>query len=395
MAETYTSKYASGAVVDAALDKAGTALQPGDVVNALNSTSTTAPLSAAQGKALADGKISGPASATDNAIARFDGTTGKLVQDSANATMADNGALTLATGSVTDPQPILNLSQTWNNANKTFTGIKANITDTASKSDSLLMDLQVGGSSKFKIDKNGRISSENFYVGSVYAMGSNDIGIIGRIFGVNNSYITVGVNGFFTIATNGKVGIFMDFPTPNVYLPSDVAFGFNSGALSTDAATPDVTLYRDAANTLAQRRSTIAQESRLYGSYTSATAYQRLSTKTIREAVTCAAGASVTTTISIPKYTHLVGVTTRVTTAIGTTNSTTGYTVGDGTDADLWGAITGTAQGTTSDRRDFTAVDALGPDGADRTITLTAVGGNFDGTGVIEVCAYYLAAEAD
>jgi hypothetical protein len=29
MAETYTSKYATGAAVDAALDKAGTALQPG------------------------------------------------------------------------------------------------------------------------------------------------------------------------------------------------------------------------------------------------------------------------------------------------------------------------------------------------------------------------------
>jgi hypothetical protein len=156
-----------------------------------------------------------------------------------------------------------------------------------------------------------------------------------------------------------------------------------------------VELYRDATDTLAQLRSTNAQESRLYGSYTSSTAYQRLSTKTIREAVTCAAGASVTTTISIPKYTHLIGVTTRVTTALGTSNGTTGYTVGDGTDPDLWGAITGTAQGTTSDRRDFTAVDALGPDGADRTITLTAVGGNFNGTGVIEVCAFYLAAEAD
>jgi hypothetical protein len=28
------------------------------------------------------GDVSGPASSTDNAIARFDGTTGKLIQDS-------------------------------------------------------------------------------------------------------------------------------------------------------------------------------------------------------------------------------------------------------------------------------------------------------------------------
>ena len=58
MAETYTSKYATGAAVDAALDKAESALQPNDVVNALNSTATDAPLSAAQGKALNDGKLS-------------------------------------------------------------------------------------------------------------------------------------------------------------------------------------------------------------------------------------------------------------------------------------------------------------------------------------------------
>ena len=54
MAETYTSKYANGEAVDAALDKAGTALQAGDVVNALNSTETAKPLSAAQGKVLKD-----------------------------------------------------------------------------------------------------------------------------------------------------------------------------------------------------------------------------------------------------------------------------------------------------------------------------------------------------
>ena len=56
MATTYTSKYANGAAVDAALDKAGTSLQPGDVVNTLDSQAINKPLSAAQGKALADGK---------------------------------------------------------------------------------------------------------------------------------------------------------------------------------------------------------------------------------------------------------------------------------------------------------------------------------------------------
>ena len=67
----------------------------------------------------------------------------------------------------------------------------------------------------------------------------------------------------------------------------------------------------------------------------------------------------------------------------------------DGTDADLWGAMTGTAVGTSSDARDYTALNALGPSSVDRTVTLTAAGGDFDGTGVIDVCAFYLRAEAD
>jgi len=41
----------------------------------------------------ASGAVIGPASSTDNAIARFDGTTGKLVQDTAGATIDNNNIL--------------------------------------------------------------------------------------------------------------------------------------------------------------------------------------------------------------------------------------------------------------------------------------------------------------
>lgn len=44
------------------------------------------------------GDVVGPASATDNALARFDTTTGKLIQNSASA-LSDDGALTLANNS--------------------------------------------------------------------------------------------------------------------------------------------------------------------------------------------------------------------------------------------------------------------------------------------------------
>jgi hypothetical protein len=59
------------------------------------------------------------------------------------------------TGSST--QSMVNLAGTWNTTGAP-TAIKANITDTASNAASLLMDLQVGGSSKFSVTKGGVVN---------------------------------------------------------------------------------------------------------------------------------------------------------------------------------------------------------------------------------------------
>ncbi len=86
--------------------------------------------------------------------------------------------------------------------------------------------------------------------------------------------------------------------------------------------------------------------------------------------------------------------TTKVTTGLGTSNGTTGYNVGDGTDADRWGAITGTTAGTASDNRDWTATTVQCFTAAN-DVVLTAVGGNFDGTGVIDVSVQYIIGQVD
>jgi hypothetical protein len=52
---------------------------------------------------------------------------------------------------------IYDLADTWNDGLTTFTAIKMDVTDTASASDSLLMDLKVGASSKFSVDKEGNV----------------------------------------------------------------------------------------------------------------------------------------------------------------------------------------------------------------------------------------------
>ena len=72
---------------------------------------------------------------------------------------AASAPLTGTGATVTTSQPLINVSQTWNNAAVTFTGMQFNAAGTSdanSASASLLMDLQVGGASKFNIDKQGR-----------------------------------------------------------------------------------------------------------------------------------------------------------------------------------------------------------------------------------------------
>ncbi|MDZ4324745.1 MAG: hypothetical protein U1A73_06970 [Pseudomonas sp.] len=123
--------------------------------------------------------------------------------------------LDLALGTLTAQKAGLNIAGTWNNAAVTFDGvIFANITDSASASASLLLDLQIGGVSKYKIDKAG----------------------------------------------NTTVG-------GNLSLPS-------TGSLLWST---DLVLLRDAANILAQRNATTAQAFRLYNTFTDASNYERLS----------------------------------------------------------------------------------------------------------------------
>ena len=68
-----------------------------------------------------------------------------------------NGAQSIAGGTLNGT--VLDISQTWGGTG-TYTGIKYNVTDSGpANAASLLMDLQVGGSSKLSVLKNGTISS--------------------------------------------------------------------------------------------------------------------------------------------------------------------------------------------------------------------------------------------
>ncbi len=70
-------------------------------------------------------------------------------------TPATFGPLTITGGTVTANTPVVDATQTWNSSGTTFTGIRFDVTDTASAAGSLLMDLRVGGASRFSVSKLG------------------------------------------------------------------------------------------------------------------------------------------------------------------------------------------------------------------------------------------------
>lgn len=241
-----------------------------------------------------------------------------------------------------------------------------------------LMDLKVDNVSKFKVDNIGQIYPNN----SIWLAGTDYYGVY-----VNNNARIRCDSGFFSYEQSGVEKVWFRNGY-GVRLAYDYPIGWTNIASTTGP--PDTYIGRDAVGVFS------IPSTRLYGKKTSDTAYQRMGLYATAVQSLTTTGASVsTTTLIIPKYSQLIGVTTRVMTALGTTNGTTGYLIGDGTDADLWGAMTGTAIGTSSDAANYTALNALGPSSVDRTVTLTAAGGDFDGTGVIDVCAFYLRAEAD
>jgi len=191
---------------------------------------------------------------------------GTLSENSGFVFNSTNPALTLNGGTVTTSNPVLNLSQTWNASGTTFTGFKFNATDTASASGSLLMDLQVGGVSKFNVTKTGAATGTSLALGGA-TIGTNALAITGTSsFGgvaafaqgsanaPSISYVSGSATGIwfpssgnFQISIGGS-GIFNIDSSGNITARNTGAFAFNSTSLAGGA--PDTFLTRAAAATL-------------------------------------------------------------------------------------------------------------------------------------------------
>lgn len=140
------------------------------------------------------------------------------------------------------------LAAEWNDGGTDFTGIGLDITDTASGAGSKLLDLKVGGASRFNVNKGGGLTL------------THPSGSSGGIR-PDGSY-----RGTFLLNEGSDSLIFDNAETR---LRSGGAFSWSSNATFPEI-TSDLRLYRDAADTLAQRRGTNPQTQRWYGSYTDA-----------------------------------------------------------------------------------------------------------------------------
>jgi hypothetical protein len=79
------------------------------------------------------------------------GTIGQLLStDGVDPTWVN----TVARGTITTSQPWI-WTQTWNDGSVTFTGVRVNVTSTASAAASLMQDWQIGGTSVYAIRKDG------------------------------------------------------------------------------------------------------------------------------------------------------------------------------------------------------------------------------------------------
>lgn len=184
----------------------------------------------------------------------FGGDAG-LVYNKTTDTLTVGKQLLIAAGTATASTPVMDLSQTWNNGAVSFTGMVLNITDTASQAVSYSLNVQLGGAMRFSVRKDGVV-----YVHTAVNLNGTNLWSNG-----NEPYMSNSVGNINQFNSGG-----------GLLSAGNGSFGFSSNATSALVAA-DVSLFRDAASTLAQRVGTAAQTFRVYNTYTDASNYERAS----------------------------------------------------------------------------------------------------------------------
>lgn len=202
--------------------------------------------------------------ATNNAISF-------RINNSEYAKLASSGSFQVSGQSLTGSQATntLELSPTWNTTGNPSL-IYSRVTNTASGSTANLIDLgTVAGGSLFAVSKTGDITAPSGF--QIKGGGSQSSRIkLWDSFGASK-----GID-FLTYNASAPWWKMYMLASGETML-SMVSSGSLAWSSVHDAgATADLVVRKDAANVLAQRNDANAQASRIYGTYTSATSYERL-----------------------------------------------------------------------------------------------------------------------
>jgi len=105
------------------------------------------------------------------------------------------GSVVLTGGNITTttPYPVLNLSQTWNNASGIYTGVQLNITNTNSDASSKLVDLRVNNTTIFDVYRTGAVTLNAGY--TVSGLPTGTVGQIARVTDANSPTLGATVVG--------------------------------------------------------------------------------------------------------------------------------------------------------------------------------------------------------
>jgi hypothetical protein len=184
-----------------------------------------------------------------------------------------NKTIALGGGTVTADDPVLNLTQTWNNAAVTFNGIKLSVTDTASAAGSKFLLLQKDAVDRFWINTTGTTGTamETVWVGGTTTQqlrlynSTTAFTLRSYASGTAREYVSFAGNGGITVAASNAQPVTLNVGTTG----SLVLTGTGSGVNLNSPATHTLEIGGIGATTNAQTL-------RLYNTYTNTTNYERV-----------------------------------------------------------------------------------------------------------------------
>lgn len=142
---------------------------------------------------------------------------------------------------------------------------------------------------------------------NIFGAGSPNGGVAIRNSSAATNYVECITGVIFCINANNVTAAINRSNTKSFVTTSDGFIGWGNSTTNANAATPNASLFSDAANILAQRNSTNAQTLRLYRTFTDASNYERLgfiATRTTRFAIAAEnAGTGAARSLEISFYT--------------------------------------------------------------------------------------------